>query len=224
MEYEANLLRAAPCPAPARNEARNPRRATPTETATACAGRRPSVRLPVSVVSRLARRPQAPARAEGGEIDFARRVFLEIKNALPVCPPVTSWIGWPRMSARRARSDSGGLAIVFASALRADGIPARVMSGRWVPDSEPGRNAADEPYVKAEFFATGVGWVPVDPGSAVNLDKSSDGLEFFGTDNADFLTMHLDTDLEFDTVFFGRKTVEFVQGPVYWVTGLRLAR
>ena len=51
------------------------------------------------------------------------------------------------------------------------------------------------------------------------LDKSSEGLEFFGTDNADFLIMHFDTDLEFDTVFFGRKTVEFVQGPVFWVTG-----
>jgi hypothetical protein len=28
-----------------------------------------------------------------------------------------------------------------------------------------------------------------------------------------------DTDLEFDTVFFGRKVVESVQGPVFWVTG-----
>jgi len=51
------------------------------------------------------------------------------------------------------------------------------------------------------------------------LDKSSQGLDFFGTDNADFLIMHFDTDLEFDTVFFGRKTVESVQAPVFWVTG-----
>ena len=51
------------------------------------------------------------------------------------------------------------------------------------------------------------------------LDKSPEGLEFFGTDNADFLIMHFDTDLEFDTVFFGRKTVEFVQGLVFWVSG-----
>ncbi len=73
--------------------------------------------------------------------------------------------------------------------------------------------------MKATFFAAGVGWVPVDIGSAMLLDKSSEGLEFFGTDNADFLTLHVDTDLEFDTVFFGRKTVETVQAPVFWVTG-----
>ena len=100
-----------------------------------------------------------------------------------------------------------------------NGIPARVSSGRWAAQSDPDRNAADEPHVKATFFATGVGWVPVDLGSALILDKSSEGLEFFGTENADFLIMHFDTDLEFDTVFFGRKTVETVQGPVFWVTG-----
>ncbi len=115
---------------------------------------------------------------------------------------------------KAGKSDSGGLSIVFTSALRANGIPARVSSGR-ARDSESGRNAADEPYVKAAFLATAVGWVPVDLGSAMILDKSSEGLEFFGTDNADFLIMHFDTDLEFDTVFFGRKTVESVQGPVF---------
>ena len=73
--------------------------------------------------------------------------------------------------------------------------------------------------MKAAFFATGIGWVPVDLGSALVLDKSQEGLEFFGIDSADFLTMHVDTDLEFDTVFFGRKTVESVQGPVFWVSG-----
>ena len=120
---------------------------------------------------------------------------------------------------KAGKSDSGGLSIVFTSALRAGGIPARVSSGRWARNSEPGENAADEPHVKASFFATGVGWVPVDLGSAMVLDKSSEGLEFFGTDNADFLIMHFDTDLEFDTVFFGRKTVESVQNPVFWVSG-----
>ena len=47
-----------------------------------------------------------------------------------------------------------------------------------------------------ERHGAGVGWVPVDIGSAMIGDESSDGLEFFGTDNADFLVMHLDTDLE----------------------------
>jgi len=153
-----------------------------------------------------------------GEIDFARRVFLEMKSTFQHVEGAEL----DRLASHvclGGKSDSGGLSIVFTSVLRASGIPARIASGRWVRDSEPGRNAADEPHVNAVFFATGVGWVPVDLGSAVILEKSSDGLEFFGTDNADFLIMHFDTDLEFDTVFFGRKTVESVQGPVFWVTG-----
>jgi hypothetical protein len=153
-----------------------------------------------------------------GEIDFARQVFLEIKSGF-------QYVGGADLDRLAShvcvagKSDSCGLSIVFAAALRANGVPARVSSGRWARNTEPGRNAANEPHVRATFFATGVGWVPVDLGSALTLDKSTEGLEFFGTDNADFLTMHFDTDLEFDTLFFGRKTVETIQAPVFWVTG-----
>ncbi len=154
-----------------------------------------------------------------GEIDFARRAFLEIKSVFQPPPHHLKLVHLASHLCASGKSDGPGLSIVFAAALRANGIPARVLSGRWARDSHSGRNAADEPHVKSEFFAAGVGWVPVDLGSAMKLEKSSDGLEFFGTDNADFLVMHLDTDLEFDTVFFGRKTVEFVQSPAFWVTG-----
>jgi Transglutaminase-like superfamily len=154
------------------------------------------------------------------EVDFARRVFLEIKGGFKVVPGADQF----RLASHvceGAKSDGCGLSIVFVSALRASGIPARLACGRWAREPEPGQkaNAADEPQVKAEFFATGVGWVPVDVGCAILLDESPEGLEFFGTDKADFLTMHFDTDLEFDTVFFGRKTMEFVQAPAFWVTG-----
>jgi Transglutaminase-like superfamily len=154
------------------------------------------------------------------EVDFARRVFLEIKGGFKIVPGADQY----RLASHvceGAKSDGCGLSIVFVSALRANGIPARVASGRWARELEPGQkaNAADEPQVKAEFFATGVGWVPVDVGCAILLDESPGGLEYFGTDNADFLTMHFDTDLEFDSVFFGRKTIEFVQAPAFWVAG-----
>ncbi len=154
-----------------------------------------------------------------GEIDYARRVFLKMKSVFQPPAHHAELVRLASHLCASGRSDSGGLSIVFSSALRASGIPARVLSGRWARHSQPGRNAADEPHVKSEFFAAGVGWVPVDLGSAMIGDESSDGLEFFGTDNADFLVMHLDTDLEFDTVFFGRKTMEFVQAPAFWVTG-----
>jgi transglutaminase-like putative cysteine protease len=153
-----------------------------------------------------------------GDIDFARRAFLYIKREFQYL----TGADLDRLASHiltQRRSDSGGLSIVFTSILRANGIPALVASGRWARPSQPGRNAADEPHVAVTFFASGVGWVPVDVGSAVTRDESPDGLAYFGTDNADFLTLHFDTDLEFDSIYFGHKTVEFVHAPVFWVAG-----
>jgi hypothetical protein len=93
------------------------------------------------------------------------------------------------------------------------------LSGRWAFPTEPGANAADEAHIKAEFFAEGVGWVPADIGSAVALDKKGQGLNYFGKDEADFLTMHVDTDIDVDTTHFGRKTLTWLQAPSFWVNG-----
>ena len=153
-----------------------------------------------------------------GDIDFARRAFLEIKkgygfaNAEPTdrSASKTSQLG---------QSDSSGLVILFVSTLRANGIPSRTLFGRWAFATRPGRNANDEPHVKSEFFATGVGWVPVDIATAILLDRTSEGLVYFGEDKGDFLALHVDPDLEFDTIHFGRKSMEFLQNPSFWVLG-----
>ena len=152
------------------------------------------------------------------EVDFARRVFLEIRRGFKIATADPM----DRSSSnvcQAGRSDGLGLTILLASALRANQIPARVLCGRWAFPSQPGRNAADEPHIKAEFFAAGVGWVPVDLLSAIELDKSKEGLVYFGEDQGDFLTLHVDTDIEFNTIFFGRKTMEILQGPSFWVVG-----
>jgi transglutaminase-like putative cysteine protease len=105
--------------------------------------------------------------------------------------------------------------------LRAHAIPARALTGRWALSAErgPGKEAYDQQHVKAEFFAKGVGWVPVDPALAVVYDKTPDGLRYFGNDEGDFVTMHLDNAMVLDTVYFGRKTVDWLQAPAYWVSG-----
>ena len=155
---------------------------------------------------------------EEEEVDFARRVFVAIKHGYQLGAGASeAWMASRVCNA--SKSDDGGLAILFVSALRANGVPARVLSGRWAFPSETGVNAADEPHIKAEFFADGVGWVPVDIGSALRLDKTGDGLDYFGKDDADFLTMHIDTDFEFDTTHFGRKSVTWFQAPSFWLFG-----
>ena len=155
-----------------------------------------------------------------GEVDFARRAFLAIKNGFRYRFTTTL----DRLAShvcRAGESDCGGLSIVFVAALRGNGIPARTLTGRWAlsSDTEPGKEPFHQQHVKAEFFAQGVGWVPADLASAVLYDKSPEGVREFGHDSGDFLTLHLGTALELDTIHFGKEPAEWLQGPVFWATG-----
>lgn len=75
------------------------------------------------------------------------------------------------------RGQCGEYAWMFVGIMRANGIPARALVGHWV-NTTPG-HTSDSPHVKTEFFAEGVGWVPVDPASS------------FGTEDGNFITFHL---------------------------------
>lgn len=159
-------------------------------------------------------------KASESDVDFARRVFLQVKSEF-------QYEYTDRMDRRAShlcavgRGDCGGMSIVFASALRAQGIPARLLTGRWALSSRstaPSSALNDQVHVKAEFFAEGVGWVPVDLSTAVLHDRSPEGLRCFGNDPGDFVTFHVDSDMSVDT-YFGRKTIEWLQIPSFWVTG-----
>ena len=50
-------------------------------------------------------------------------------------------------------------------------------------------------------------------------NRSAEKLRYFGDDPGDFVTLHLDTDIVFDTRYFGRKTYTLLQRPSYWVRG-----
>jgi len=78
-------------------------------------------------------------------------------------------------------SDCGGLATVYVSILRANGIPARCLSGR---NLKP-----DGPHVRLDFYAEGVGWVPGDPSRAIAARSADEG---FGNEPTDMVIMHFD--------------------------------
>jgi hypothetical protein len=75
------------------------------------------------------------------------------------------------------KGQCGEYAWMFVGIMRANGIPSRALVGHWV-NTKPG-HTSDSPHVKTEFFAEGVGWVPVDPGSS------------FGVEDGNFITFHL---------------------------------
>jgi transglutaminase-like putative cysteine protease len=128
-------------------------------------------------------------RGDGeGDLAFARRVFLFLKQQF-------AYTAAPGQECRASRvckagkADCGGLCALYVAVLRANGVPARLLVGRWA-QSEPGVTC----HVKAEFFARGVGWVPVDVSLAVT-ETSRGALSYFGNDAGEFVTFHVDPDI-----------------------------
>ena len=156
-----------------------------------------------------------------GDVAFGRRVFLGLR--------ASHTYEYKETMNRRAsavcgggKSDCGGLSMLFAAILRANGIPARTLYGRWATSAKASEKLGEMDYyqchVKAEFYAARVGWVPADLAVSITHDKSADGLEHFGRDPGDFLTMHVDANFVLDTVAFGKQPMHNLQEPTFWVT------
>jgi transglutaminase-like putative cysteine protease len=153
------------------------------------------------------------------EVAFARRVFLDITDT---CTYEAQQANDRHASAvcQTGKSDCGGLSVLFVAALRANGVPARSLVGSWAESSKPDQKIGDIPFtqqhIRAEFFAPGVGWVPVDPAVAVLHFKGKREAilqQGFGYDAGNFLVRQVDYDLVVDSGVFGKQTV-----PWAWCT------
>jgi hypothetical protein len=154
------------------------------------------------------------------DLSFARRVFRHLKHGLSY-----EWRDGMDLRASAAcaagKSDCGGMSNLFVAALRAGGVPARAVAGRHAASEKPPapRSGAggSQRHVCAEFFAAGVGWVPVDVNFAVVDDRRGD-FAYFGNDAGKFLVMHVDTDLVIES-YTGRASLPTLQGFCWWRRG-----
>ena len=89
-------------------------------------------------------------------------------------------------------SDCGGLSLLFVALMRANGIPARTLFGRW---AIPQTAEYGQYHVIVEFFVPNSGWVPVDVSGTV-VHRPRDSGAYFGNTDGQFLAFHIDTDLE----------------------------
>jgi transglutaminase-like putative cysteine protease len=157
------------------------------------------------------------------DVELARRVFLGIRATFKYAYESNMDRTAPAVC-QAGKSDCGGLSALFVAVMRANGIPARALYGRWAMSAKPNQTIGEMAYyqwhAKAEFFAAGVGWVPVDMAGGIVHDQSEEGLRYFGRDRGDFLTFHTDTDLILDTQIFGKQTIHNLQQPAWWVRGL----
>ena len=78
-------------------------------------------------------------------------------------------------------SDCGGLSTLYVGILRANGIPARCLTGRSIDPNTT--------HVKMDFYAEDVGWVPGDPAVAIGSHRAAAG---FGRDHFDMVITHFD--------------------------------
>jgi hypothetical protein len=142
---------------------------------------------------------KAALRRKDEETDllFAFRAFKHIREHYPET-------GAPGMKASEVcasknGSSCGGCAVLFCAVLRANGIPARSLWGRWASSRRQPEQIVW--HVKAEFYAAGIGWVPTDPGAGRGHQIPPEDL--FGKDKGDFITFHLDPDIQLPDGFDG---------------------
>lgn len=156
------------------------------------------------------------------DLKFAYRAFQKLRKDFtyhldPSQKPKATQI------CEAGKSDCGGLSIAFVSVMRANNIPARCLYGRFAFSAQPDEIRRGEKFfqfhVLSEFYADGVGWVPVDMALSIARDKSADGRESFGRQFGNFIAMQIDPEVVVDTIHFGDQTIAALQTPPFWVSG-----
>jgi transglutaminase-like putative cysteine protease len=152
-----------------------------------------------------------------GEVDFARRVYQAIGKNIRYDLYVGRTSERASFVCTVSEGTCAGLSNVFAAALRSQGIPARVLMGRIGRADSPSDSfngvRMSLGHAVAEFFAQGVGWVPVDATGA------SSGMYWFGKKSPIFITMHVDPDLTIATAAFGQQKRKELASGSWWFRG-----
>ena len=123
-------------------------------------------------------------RKDEGVLQFGHRVHSFIQDNYthqPNAPQAPSRKPSDTMKVRK--SDCGGFGLLFVGIMRANGVPARTLWGRWAEtQTDPDYGCW---HVIPEFHVAKAGWIRA-------LDKS------FGKHGGNFIAFHIDTDLELE--------------------------
>ncbi len=149
------------------------------------------------------------------DLNFARRVFDCIRANYTYQfdrhqnrhPSYICTINW---------TDCCGLSDLFVSALRANGIPAVTLLGHLAASSGP--NDHEQCHVKSQFYADGIGWVPVEMSGAVS-NKARPAADYFGHQGGNFIALAMDSDVYYDTGLRGVQEYTDLQDFALWFRG-----
>ncbi|MEI8195905.1 MAG: transglutaminase-like domain-containing protein, partial [Phycisphaerae bacterium] len=102
----------------------------------------------------------------------------------------------PSNTCKTLATDSTGFSLFFTGVMRANGIPARTLFGRWSLRPPEGFDVKN--HAISEFYVPDTGWVPVDVAGTI-VAKPKDPLALFGNTSGQLIIMHIDTDVELAT-------------------------
>jgi transglutaminase-like putative cysteine protease len=128
--------------------------------------------------------------AKESEIGIARRVFEAMLKQYTYA--LTGDMGPVSGMCAKTRGDCDSMSAVFVSALRANRVPARILSGLPARSIVPKEGGVIVGHARAEFYAEGIGWLPVDLAYA---KTKRDPLAHFGQDHADLIVCHVDDEI-----------------------------
>lgn len=136
-------------------------------------------------------------RPDENDLQFAARVFETVQKSLTYEVPAAApdFFRCSR-SIRTGTADCGASNLLVSGVLRNAGIPARVYCGRWIVHPKPG-----DSHSRGEFFAAGVGWVPVD--ATASFKAGLVQRHNFGADPALYLATSTETDWKIDLPPYG---------------------
>jgi transglutaminase-like putative cysteine protease len=158
--------------------------------------------------------------ADESVVDFGRRVFEYVRKEFSY-EHLNELDRRVTHVCREKKSDCLGLCVVYVSIMRANDIPARILVGRWAQSAVAGDMLGDAVYtkehVKCEFRAPGVGWIPLDPATALLQQHERAAKRHFGLDTGDFVTMHVNDQLVLQAGHAPRRTIPFLQGVYVWI-------
>lgn len=129
--------------------------------------------------------------SDEGEVDFARRVFLGMLGLFAYRDGID-----PAPVSRLCTLDvldCDTLSLTFTAAMRAGGVPARVVYGWPLRSIRHSREHPLSGHTQAEFFVDGVGWAPVDLVYGI-LHRADNPLANFAQDRGELLIVQVDPD------------------------------
>jgi transglutaminase-like putative cysteine protease len=128
-------------------------------------------------------------KGQVGDLALAQRTFLKLVElyTYKVHPlePASRLVG-------QSYLDCDCLSSIFITAMRSNGIPARVLNG-FPPKTRQAVAGSLGGHAIAEFYLEGIGWVPCDPSSSVDNDiKKKNPLANFGINAGRLLVFNAD--------------------------------